>query len=118
MKTPQDIEALEELLTPVLLCWYSSIGDEKAIKNMIDLGVKIDARDYDKRTALHLACAEGNCAIVELLLFHNAQVLYDANGETPFHDAVRGEHARVLSVLHRPYPNGPPPNFEIYYNSL
>ncbi|TNV73315.1 hypothetical protein FGO68_gene15843 [Halteria grandinella] len=100
------------------MCWYASIGDEGSIKNLIELGVKIDATDYDQRTALHLAAAEGNPSIVDLLLFHNAQMIYDANGETPFHDAVRGEHTRILSTLHRTYPNGPPPNFEILYNSL
>jgi ankyrin repeat protein len=49
---------LEKSLLPVLLCWYASIGDNKSLKELIELGVDLNLSDYDNRTCLHLAAAE------------------------------------------------------------
>jgi hypothetical protein len=39
---PEDLNILEKTLTPVLLCWYASIGDVKQLKELIDLGVDLN----------------------------------------------------------------------------
>jgi integrin-linked kinase len=51
-------------LTPPLLLLYSS---RRA-------GVSVNATDYDKRTALHLAASEGHVLVVEGLLAWHADV--------------------------------------------
>jgi ankyrin repeat protein len=45
------------MLVPVLLCWYSSLGDINNIKKILNNGGDINSCDYDGRTALHLAAA-------------------------------------------------------------
>ena len=40
------------------------------------LGMDMGAADYDGRTAMHLACAEGHLNVVKLLLEH-CQVQFD-----------------------------------------
>lgn len=69
---PEDLNILEKSLTPVLLCWYASVGDVKQLKELIELGVDLNLQDYDYRTALHLAVAENQVKTIELLQFHNA----------------------------------------------
>jgi hypothetical protein len=44
---PEDLNTLEKSLTPVLLCWYASVGDIKSLKELIDLGVDLNLHDYD-----------------------------------------------------------------------
>ena len=39
---------------------------------LLSCGVDINAADYDKRTALHLASSEGNIHVVQLLLDRGA----------------------------------------------
>jgi ankyrin repeat protein len=55
--------------------------------------------DYDKRTALHLAAAEGNTEIMELLCHYDAALLFDLNGETAFNDAIRADSMDAIEVL-------------------
>ena len=45
------------------LCEAASGGDVDAIKMLLKNGVSPDAGDYDSRTALHLACAEGQMKV-------------------------------------------------------
>ena len=46
----------------------ASIGDLNTIIILYSQGVDLNSYDYDKRTALHLACSEGQLEIVEFLL--------------------------------------------------
>lgn len=96
---PEDLNILEKSLTPVLLCWYASIGDVKAMKELISLGVDLNLHDYDKRTALHLAAAEGQNKILDLLLVHNVDIKFDYRNETPFIDAIRSHSTSIVKRL-------------------
>jgi len=42
------------------LCAAAGSGDLSQVKRLIDNGVDPNKGDYDRRTALHLAAAEGN----------------------------------------------------------
>eukprot|EP00879_Flechtneria_rotunda_P018122 GHRR01019004.1.p1 GENE.GHRR01019004.1~~GHRR01019004.1.p1 ORF type:complete len:502 (+),score=132.95 GHRR01019004.1:177-1682(+) len=58
-------------------------------------------RDYDKRTPLHLAAAEG-CHSVAAWLLEECKVApnpIDRFKRTPLEDAVRGDHGEVVSLL-------------------
>ena len=72
MVNPGDLILLEGYLTPILLCWYAAHGEYHQIKGLIELGVDINRLDYDKRSALHLAAAEGNRSVLRLLLENGA----------------------------------------------
>jgi lysophospholipase len=93
---------VERALMPVLMCSAGGLGDTEAIERLIASGGAVDAADYDGRTALHLAAAEGHVAAVELLLGKGARVdVKDRWGGTPLHDAVRHRRRAVVSVLLR-----------------
>ncbi|MDE4996692.1 ankyrin repeat domain-containing protein, partial [Francisella tularensis subsp. holarctica] len=56
------------------LSWAASAGDLSEIKRAVALGVDINKCDYDKRTALHLAAAEGHEDIVKNLIRKGADI--------------------------------------------
>jgi ankyrin repeat protein/CRP-like cAMP-binding protein len=52
----------------ILLCSTVYNGDLKLLRRLLRAGADVDAVDYDGRTALHIAAAEGNVPAVELLV--------------------------------------------------
>ena len=93
---------VERALLPVLMCSAGGLGDTTALERLIASGAEVDAADYDGRTALHLAAAEGHAAAVELLLRKGARVgVADRWGGTPLHDAVRHRQRPVVALLLR-----------------
>ena len=62
------------VLLPVLMCSAGGLGDQAALERLIASGAEVDAADYDGRTALHLAAAEGQVAAAALLLAKGARV--------------------------------------------
>lgn len=75
----------------------------KALKELIELGVDLNLQDYDKRTALHLAAAENQVKVIELLLVHNVEMKFDCKGETGFQDAIRSDSGKILGMLRSKY---------------
>lgn len=62
--------------------------------------VPVDKADYDFRTALHLAAAEGHFEIVKFLVENGAQVnAVDRWNRTPLEDALRGKHNQIIDYL-------------------
>ena len=73
---------------------------EQLARIMRQSSVDPDASDYDKRTALHLACANGYVKTAELLLNLHADVnVLDRWNATPLADAVTGGHLAVATLL-------------------
>ena len=69
---------------------------------MLMRGLDINATDYDKRTTLHLACAEGNLKVVELLIAEGANVhAIDRYGNNGLHYAVVNNHSLIADLLAR-----------------
>ena len=82
------------------LCELARAGKVEALGQMASNGVQINAADYDKRTALHLAASEGNKPVVEFLLDSGAHVnAADRWGGTPLRDAIREGHDTVARIL-------------------
>jgi hypothetical protein len=74
---------------------------------MIDDGARVNCCDYDNRTALHIAAAEGHVEAVKFLLMKGANThLRDRFGFLPLDDAVRGEHGQVVVELERAMTGG------------
>ena len=59
------------------MCDYASAGDIENLKLLLNNGVDPNQGDYDGRTPLHLACAEGKDAVVELLISFKADVNFE-----------------------------------------
>jgi len=91
-------QAITELL------FFASVGDLARCKNLCD-AFSIDISDprccdYDKRTPLHLAAAEGAFSVVQWLLRKGAHVnAVDRFKRTPLEDAVLGDHGQVAQLL-------------------
>ena len=57
-----------------VLCHAAASGDAKKVRVLLHKNkVDVNAADYDKRTALHLAASEGQYEIVKILLENRAR---------------------------------------------
>lgn len=82
------------------LIWAASKGDLGAVHRLVVRGYDQDAADYDRRTPLHLAAAEGRSKVVRYLV-ENGVVLSprDRWGGTPLDDALRSGHEDLADWL-------------------
>ena len=77
----------------VCLCW---------LLQLLQQGFHPDSADYDRRTALHLACANGHTETVRVLLAAGADTSYQDNfGAQPLHEACRRGHDPLIDLLLR-----------------
>jgi len=82
------------------MCDFASAGDVENLKLLLNNGVDPNQGDYDRRTPLHLACAEGNERVAELLVSFNADVNFRDRWEgTPLKDAIISGHPLVAESL-------------------
>ncbi len=82
------------------LIWAASKGDVGAIHRLLVRGYDQNAADYDLRTPLHLAAAEGQEALVRYFLENGAEPSpRDRWGGTPLDDATLHGHEKVASLL-------------------
>ena len=71
---------------PLLSCWHryedasrhlcaaADTGDMRQLTRLIDNGVDANVRDYDQRTALHIAARRGLLTVVEYLISLKAEI--------------------------------------------
>jgi glutaminase len=84
----------------VTLCWAASEGDLLEIKRLVAGGYDLNEPDYDGRTALHLACANGHLDVVHYLVNKNVKLApIDRMGDAPLDDAKRSEHQEIVGYL-------------------
>ena len=59
-------------------------NDLPGIREVLSKGCDINFKDYDNRTALHIACAENHEQVINLLLENNIMIQQDRWGNEPF----------------------------------
>lgn len=77
-----------------------SCGDVNKVEYLLGIGGKVNYANYDKRTGLHLACAEGHLGVVECLLKAGANPnVKDRWGATPMDEAEKNKHSEIIKTI-------------------
>lgn len=99
--TPIGFDAeVEQAVMESRLFFMSGKGEVQAVKDLLAKGVSVNIIDYDKRSPLHIAAAEGNEDVVRLLMSVKADpARKDRWGHTALDEAIRGGFPRVQAVL-------------------
>ena len=71
------VESMEERTEKrfLSLCNAANTGDPDVITLLARQGANLNRTDYDRRSAMHIACQEGHFRVVEALVHNGAQVL-------------------------------------------
>eukprot|EP00850_Spirogloea_muscicola_P007330 SM000037S13465 [mRNA] locus=s37:43200:49998:+ [translate_table: standard] len=82
------------------LCNAVMNGNIDYVRRLLENGVDPNSADYDLRTPLHVAAAEGYVVFVRLLLDAGASLLArDRWGNLPLDEAIRSSSQPVISLL-------------------
>ena len=90
---------LDESRVAMLLS-AASRGNVDRVLSLLHAGMSPSACDYDRRTALHVACSDGALEVVRVLIEEGADLnARDRFGHTPLDEAVAYQHAAVAELL-------------------
>ena len=94
------IAKFDDELMVIELLFAATRNDVEGIRHLVAKGVPINAGDYDLRTALHLAAAEGSLEVVKYLVSHGHPLFVrDRWGATPLDEAKREKRSSVYNFL-------------------
>lgn len=102
-KNPQQKKQAAQDREIIRLLYAATTADLNEIRRIEAIGmIDLNAQDYDGRTALHLAAAEGKMNVVHYLISRGAEVSpMDRWGNMPIDDAMNGNHATIVDYLKR-----------------
>lgn len=91
---------LESKVEDIHILYQAKKGDLKEIRRSVAIGRRINFRDYDNRTALHIAANHGHLHVVKYLASHGARLTAkDRFGKTPIDEARENGHVEILEYL-------------------
>ena len=92
--------SLSEILSASTLCRIVYDGDNALLQRFIKAKIQVNAADYDKRTAAHIAASQGNLAALKLLVEAGADSsLKDQWGNGVRSEAEMSKSGKVLEYL-------------------
>ena len=83
------------------LCLSAKEGDLENLRKLFNLNVDMNQKDYDGRTALHLACCENHLEIVQFLI-NVAKVKKDPKdrwNHSPLDEAKEQNITEIINLL-------------------
>jgi len=102
MASKKDLSIEEDLFAAgCKLLLGAARGEQALVTKLLEVNENhINFRDYDRRTALHVAASEGHLEMVRYLMDKGAQVnRSDRWGGSPLDDALRHRHKEVAAFL-------------------
>jgi lysophospholipase len=100
LSTPKELEQLGAVLFPAMVNASVVSGDLNKIDTLRSYGANLSAINYDLRTALHIACAEGKEEVVKHLLLNGAAVhIRDRYDRSPLTEAINHDHHGIIRLL-------------------
>jgi len=82
------------------MCDAAFRGDLDYVRNLLRNNAEVNTTDYDGRSALHLAAAEGKQSMVQFLIEQGADPnVSDRWGGTPLKEAEANRHQDVVDIL-------------------
>jgi len=100
-KNPRARNYEEKSIQIVNLVLAGSHGDKMALERGFLAGLDMNMGDYDKRTALHLACSEGHLGYVKFLI-ETCKVnidMMDRWGFTPLGEAKKSNNMQIVTII-------------------
>lgn len=100
LSTPNELSQLGNTLFPAMVNSSVQAGDIGKVDVLKGYGADLSAINYDRRTALHIASAEGNVDMVRHLLLNGAAVhIRDRYDRTPLLEAISNDHHDIIKLL-------------------
>jgi ankyrin repeat protein len=91
---------MDESLAALTLCQAVFDGDILTLRRLLQAQIQVNASDYDKRTAAHLAAAEGNIVAFKALVEFGADLtVKDRWNNTIGDEAKRANAGQILEYL-------------------
>ncbi|KAG6800991.1 L-asparaginase isoform X1 [Apis mellifera caucasica] len=95
-----EYQELGSILFPAMLNAAVQSRDVIKLEALKTYGADISQQNADGRTALHIACCEGDLNIVRCLLRMGANVhIKDRFNRTPLTDAIEFDHHEIIKIL-------------------
>lgn len=102
ISTPHELAQLGAILFPAMVNSAVQTNDIAKLDNLKSYGADLATTNCDNRTALHIACAEGNEAVARHLLLNGVSVhVRDRYDRTPLMEAIAIDNHRLIGLLLR-----------------
>lgn len=100
ISSPNELSQLGETLFPAMLNAAVIEDDTTKVDTLKSHGADLSAVNYDQRTALHIACCEGNEKMVKHLLAYGVSVhIRDRYDRTALMEAISTDNQEIIKIL-------------------
>lgn len=100
ISSPKELSELGNTLFPAMINSSVLSGDTNKIDTLKGHGANLSATNHDNRTALHIACCEGNEKMVKHLLAYGVSVhIRDRHDRTALMEAIDIDSHEIIKTL-------------------
>lgn len=100
ISSPKELSELGETLFPAMINSSVLSGNTNKIDMLKGHGANLSSINHDHRTALHIACCEGNEKMVKHLLAYGVSVhVRDRHDRTALMEAIDGDYHDIIKIL-------------------